>query len=453
MITIQSVMLVSLGFLLATLMALMLAPAYRARAVRLTTDRLKKIMPLTAEEIRAEKDRVRTQYALRVHELEKQLERSKLTGARQQVELNRRDARISGLEDEIASLTSDLEQHLNARRVLEQTVVDRVPAIEQRLAEAKSQLFQRDRELAAVSGDTGKTVRALDEAMQINAHQRTEIERLTTLVTGRGGRPSLQARPDTAELSPGDPTGEQNDAAKSVNSNLAEQDRSKLPVAAGTADAGATAATIDRLTETVSGQAAKIRQLEAALAVFEQGDAGRALSLKDSKLAMKSRIASLQAEVETQTGAIQKLRTDLASANERLALQSAQFVDEMRKLGAAGGSSRRQGPAVPRRSLADRLGEGQPAAGPVSQTVNGSASGPLISVTPPSGEDRVSTAVAVPPVNEPVDKAAKIARPTAAPAIERVDGAAKKDGSGALSGAPRRLPSRRSHGSWTALPV
>jgi len=387
-ITIQSVMLVSLGFLLATLMALMLAPAYRARAVRLTTDRLKKIMPLTAEEIRAEKDRVRTQYALRVHELEKQLERSKLTGARQQVELNRRDARISGLEDEIASLTSDLEQHLNARRVLEQTVVDRVPAIEQRLAEAKSQLFQRDRELAAVSGDTGKTVRALDEAMQINAHQRTEIERLTTLVTGRGGRPSLQARPDTAELSPGEPTGEQNDPAKSVNSNLAEQDRSKLPVAAGTADAGATAAaaaaTIDRLTETVSGQAAKIRQLEAALAVFEQGDAGRALSLKDSKLAMKSRIASLQAEVETQTGAIQKLRTDLASANERLALQSAQFVDEMRKLGAAGGSSRRQGPAVPRRSLADRLGEGQPAAGPVSQTVNGSASGPLISVTPRS---------------------------------------------------------------------
>src|SRR5262245_42937555 len=126
-ITIQSVMLVSLGFLFASLLALMLAPAYRARAVRLTTDRLKQIMPLSEEEIRADKDRVRAQYALRVHDLEKQLERAKLSGARQQVELNRRDATISGLEDEIAELKSDHEQHLNARRVLEQTIVERVP--------------------------------------------------------------------------------------------------------------------------------------------------------------------------------------------------------------------------------------------------------------------------------------------------------------------------------------
>ena len=47
MITIQSVMLVALGFFLATLIALVLAPAYRARAMRLTFSPLAAIISAT----------------------------------------------------------------------------------------------------------------------------------------------------------------------------------------------------------------------------------------------------------------------------------------------------------------------------------------------------------------------------------------------------------------------
>jgi chromosome segregation ATPase len=423
-------MLVSLGFLLASLLALMLAPAYRARAVRLTTDRLKRLMPLTEEEIRADKDRVRTQYALRVHDLEKQLERAKLSGARQQVELNRRDARISGLEEEILQLKSDLEQHLNARRVLEQTIVDRVPAIEQRLAEAKALLYRRDRELAAVSGDTAKTVRALDEALQANAQQRAEIERLTAMVAARSVRPSLQLRSDAALPQPTD-SAEDTEVGKAVNGSLPEGDAIKLPASTSLGVNGAGTTAIERLNETISEQAARIRQLEAALAVFEEGEAGKALSLKDSKLGMKSRIASLQAEVENQASTIQKLRAELVSANERLASQSAQFVEEMRKLGVTAGSSRRSASAPARRSLAERIGEAQPALASTPQPVNGPAATALIAVPSKSGDKANGEAPAA-SVTEPAagtgarDNAATLSAGSAAAQPDAVQQAAEK---------------------------
>src|SRR5690606_28059351 len=52
----------------------------------------------------------------------------------------------------------------------------------------------RDRELAAVTADTGKNARALDEVMQINAQQRAEIERLNGVIVTRGIRSGRSAR-------------------------------------------------------------------------------------------------------------------------------------------------------------------------------------------------------------------------------------------------------------------
>jgi hypothetical protein len=343
-ITIQSVMLVALGFLAATFLALLLAPAYRSRTVRLTTDRLRRSMPLTEEEIRADKDRLRTQYALRIHALELELEKARLSAARQRIELNRREAVIAGLEDEVGRLKADLEQHVNARRVLEQTVTERVPAIEQRLSETRALLHQRDRELAALSAEAGKTVRALDEALQLNAQQRAEIDRLMALTSnsaprGRNGRAAAAAEKEAARAE---------------------------PAPAGNGLAGPTAAAapeVERLRATVEEQASKIRQLEAALAAYEEGDDGR-MSVKGSKLAMKARISSLQSEVVSQADTIHKLRVELASANERLALQSQQYMEEMRKLGAgalpSSSASRLSGiGGMVRRGLAERIGEGQ----------------------------------------------------------------------------------------------
>ena len=102
MITIEMVMLAALGFLTAALLALFIAPLYRRRVARLTTEMLKRSMPLTEAEIRADKDRLRAEAAIRIHKLETKVEEAAEASARQMVELNRRDATISELEGEVS---------------------------------------------------------------------------------------------------------------------------------------------------------------------------------------------------------------------------------------------------------------------------------------------------------------------------------------------------------------
>src|SRR3954451_10822282 len=111
-------MLVTLGFLLATLLALALAPAFRRRIERLTIERLRASMPLTEAEIKADKDRLRAQFAIRVHKLEQEIEKFRMAAARQLVDINRRDATIAALESEAQRLRAEHEENLNARRVL-----------------------------------------------------------------------------------------------------------------------------------------------------------------------------------------------------------------------------------------------------------------------------------------------------------------------------------------------
>jgi len=405
-------MLVALGFLLATLIALLLAPAYRARAMRLTYKQIRRTLPLTDDELIVERDRLRAHYAVRIHDLETKLEKARLSAARQQVEVNRRDATIRKLESEIAELRAELEQNVNARRVLEQTVMDRLPAVEQKLAETRSLLEQRDRELAAITKDTSKTVRALDEVMQINAQQRAEIERLNGIIATHGMRtrsPTREGRfesevalrselealraktreqeslisrlqllvtaPSKSKLEQvnGSTVGEESEKElERARRDLAEaelalksaNDRTAIEIVSDET-LRARLQSLERLT---SEQASKIKQLEAALAVYEKGSGEGGLLRMDNKLAMKARLASLQAETEDQKATIEKLRAELAAANERLAFQATQFRDELRRL--------RQGDlpapkdsqpakdnekASARRSLADRIKEANPA--------------------------------------------------------------------------------------------
>lgn len=414
MITIESAMLVALGFLLATLIALLLAPAYRARAMRLTYKQIRRTLPLTDDELIVERDRLRARYAVRIHDLETKLEKARLSAARQQVEVNRRDATIRKLGSEIAELRAELEQNVNARHVLEQTVMDRLPAVEQKLAETRSLLEQRDRELAAITKDTSKTVRALDEVMQINAQQRTEIERLNGIIATHGMRtrsPTREGRFESEvalrselealraktreqeslisrlQLLVTAPS--QKSKLAQVNGSTAGEDHEKelervrrdlaaAELALKSANDQMSAeiisdetvrARLQSLEKLTSEQASKIKQLEAALAVYEQGSGEGGLLRMDNKLAMKARLASLRAETEDQKATIEKLRAELAAANERLAFQATQFRDELRR--------QRQGELLApakenqlakdnektsaRRSLADRIKEANPA--------------------------------------------------------------------------------------------
>jgi hypothetical protein len=183
-------MLVLLGFFATSLIGLILAPAFWARAVWLTTKRIKESMPISEAEIRADKDRLRAEHAIKVHKLEMQAEQDRLGRARQLIEINRRDAVISALETELAQLKASVEENQNARRVLEQTISDRLPSVEARLADTRELLLARDREIAELSRVADKQKSTLEEAAAINAQQRSEIDRLSMALTNLGSRNS-----------------------------------------------------------------------------------------------------------------------------------------------------------------------------------------------------------------------------------------------------------------------
>lgn len=406
-------MLVALGFLIAALLTLFLAPLYHRRAARLTTEKLKSSMPLTEAEIRADKDRLRAEYAIRIHKLELKVDEAADAAARQMVELNRRDATISALEGEVGQQRTSLEEHENARRVLEQTIMDRLPKVEHRLAEARKLLFQRDREIVGLSQSSEKQVLALEEATQINKQQTDEIHRLKAALNTRAARnregladprfsgevalrteiESLRAktRDQTALISRlqsmvvrAGPAGDGKPvrAVKAMNLNgdkdtgkgampletKPESGKPALVAVSNPDDAGLaantkSAAELRKLESENRDQAAEISRLKAALKTYEiseKDDRG----IKDSKIALKARLSSLQALSEEQSVTIQKLRAEVAAGNERLARQAAYFMDEMRRLGSgtvpASTPARSSSAAVKpstKRSLVERIND------------------------------------------------------------------------------------------------
>jgi hypothetical protein len=444
-ISIQSAMLVALGFLAAGLLGLLLASALWSRAVRLTTRRLKASLPMSEPEVKADLDRLRASYAIKVHKLETQLEQAKLERARQVIEINRRDASISGLETGMVAIKAELDENQNARRVLEQTVADRLPKVEARLAEAKHLVSSRDREIAELAQGAERQKAALDEASSINAQRSAEIDRLSSALAAQGGRQRRSHESEVAvraeaevlrtktreqaalidrlqrRLSEGFPmaaaaTGSANGAGlQSADAGLAAEShesqmgrlRESLSEAEETLRLARTGAPAEShrpgdrerdvgiLKARIADQAGEIDRLKAALAVFEQPD-GRA-GLSNSRLALKARTGSAEAHAERQAATIARLRTELAAANERLAHQAAHFMEEMRRIGVGSvptsGQARRAGrDGQQRRRVAERADpvparRSEPATAGSQAVVVGEPAG---GETPPGngGEDR-----------------------------------------------------------------
>lgn len=425
MITIQSAMLVALGFLMAALMGLALAPYYSRRAARLATETLRATIPLTAAEIAADKDRLRAHYALTTHQLEHKLTEAHHAAAKQMVEINRRDANISALEGEVQRLQTFIEEHENARRVLEQTITESLPKVEFRLAEAKKLLFQRDREIATLTQSSRRQSQALEEATQINTQQRDEIHRLNATLTARAARnrdshsdprfdgevalraeieqlraktrdqsaliSRLQgvlvnsgARPDQIAGLPAERVASASGAGANAGAAIdyeAEISRLRKDLAdaefalksargmaeAGSAGQAALEAELRQIRILNEDQSAEIASLKASLKSY-QDDETDDRTVKDSKIAMRAKLSALQAQSEEQTANIQRLRAEVAAANEKLARQAAHFMDEMRRLGAGtrpatGPSSRdkeAKEPIAKRQPLVDRISAPRP---------------------------------------------------------------------------------------------
>ncbi|MBO0742749.1 MAG: hypothetical protein J2P51_15155 [Hyphomicrobiaceae bacterium] len=424
MISVQSAMLVALGFFAASLLGLLVASAFWSRAVRLTTARIKQSMPVSEPEIRADRDRLRAEYAIKVHKLEMQLDQAKLERARQLIDINRRDASISTLETDVVRLKADLEENQNARRVLEQTVADRLPRVEARLGEAKRLLFNRDREIAELTAGARRHKQAMEEASSINAQKNAQIERLSTALTTRGGRgrrtagegsdadvalrseiealrnkateqallidrlqrrlgTSFQLSAPVGAASATEPEGQGDKARREIS----EAEPAVSPGRATAAPSEASTVAFERevraLKARTEDQAGEIARLKAALATFEQQE--KTGGLKDSRIALRARLGSAQAQADQQVATIAKLRAELAAAHERLARQAAHFMGEMRRIGSTqSAAARRPVRGEDRRTLVERVAQVRAVSGEVDTSAERRAAATPEAEAPPS---------------------------------------------------------------------
>lgn len=231
-------MLVALGFLSASLLALAALPALSRRADRLARRRAESAFPLSLAEIAADRDHLRAELAIRERALEQKAESGFAAKAGAMSELGRRDMTIGRLETDLAerkqrieALDSELQQavqdlaqtravlaaesagHQTTQATLSSRVGD-LAAVEAQLAEARQALSGTSADLAARSHELGelralhdKTGATLAERDQVLAMLNSEhdaqrlalVEAGTLRLTLEGERDDFSARFTTAE--------------------------------------------------------------------------------------------------------------------------------------------------------------------------------------------------------------------------------------------------------------
>lgn len=135
----------TLGFLCSALLALMVAPAIWRRAVVLTRNRIENSVPLTLNEIQADKDQLRAEFAMSTRRLEVNLETLKERAAEQLIEINRKRDELLALED----------QHTEK--------AERLTDMEAQAAELRSEMKDRENQLNSTATDLAAVELKLEE--------------------------------------------------------------------------------------------------------------------------------------------------------------------------------------------------------------------------------------------------------------------------------------------------
>jgi hypothetical protein len=190
----------ALGFLLGCLLALALASPLWNRAVKLTTRRLEATMPMTLNDIQADKDQLRAEFAIELRKVEVALDKAREKAARELIEANKRRAELTGLNADLASSRTKLQENENANRVLQQTIKRRLPDLDSRLKAAKKALAELESVNAELRTAIASQSDALKTARTTLHNQRADIDRLRAALEGGGGGLRGLGKPDARTL-------------------------------------------------------------------------------------------------------------------------------------------------------------------------------------------------------------------------------------------------------------
>jgi len=149
---IQSAMYFALGFLVCGLLGLIVLHFVWRRTVRLTSRRIHAAVPTEISDIRAEKDRMRAEFALATRKLEKLLDAEKEKNVRQRLDLTARDETLRAIVAERDAKAESAGELLGREEELRRTLRSREDELlrnTSKLREVERLLDQRSKELEA----------------------------------------------------------------------------------------------------------------------------------------------------------------------------------------------------------------------------------------------------------------------------------------------------------------
>jgi chromosome segregation ATPase len=205
---VEPIMYLAIGFLISTLLGLMVVPLVHNRAVRLTTRRLEAATPLSMAEIQADKDQLRAEFAIAMRRLEMTVEQLRNTTTSQLAELGKKtdainrlklelgeksaaifalETREKALQEERSTAAEELESRSRRLHAAEQELADKQAALA-RLVALRSQIEDLQSRAAGAEKDFTATRQRLDE--QRSASETTARE----LAEARGQVESLSVR-------------------------------------------------------------------------------------------------------------------------------------------------------------------------------------------------------------------------------------------------------------------
>ncbi|MGV3633381.1 MAG: hypothetical protein ACO1NY_03465 [Pseudorhodoplanes sp.] len=327
---IESILFFSLGFLSAGFLALMVAPAVWRRAVVLTRKRIEASVPLSLNEIQADKDRMRAEFAMSTRRLEMSIKTFREKASSQIVEINRHQAQLKGLTDEIAEKNAA------------------TTALESQGSELRAELRRREEQLQALSARLDEATRKIDE-------KALELDKLGRLYDDAAFNSSsrqieLVARESEYERVSGDLAmlrGKRRDAERELREALAESKRNEDLLKAERLKVTELEKKVDRMESTLADREDRLDRREKDLArlreharsgASNENDLNSRLTASESqRVKLEADLADLTLQMSTLLrgatgGDVEKAMETLNDERVRLEERLAGLVRENKKL-------------------------------------------------------------------------------------------------------------------------
>ncbi|QNP79015.1 hypothetical protein [Agrobacterium tumefaciens] len=176
---IEYAILFGLGFLTATLLALLIAPAIHRRIVAYTENRIRATMPISPQEVRAQKDMARALYAAENAKVRQELdtEREKNTSLRLANEAASSDAYRLGEQNRSFSLKiEELTLEIGELRAALDASEERAGIIQANLARQEQAANERASQMSDLTARLTNLTRELDDSKILAATRDLEAE-------------------------------------------------------------------------------------------------------------------------------------------------------------------------------------------------------------------------------------------------------------------------------------